>query len=286
MLDAAARLGLTELAFEVLNFLQNAEISWKEEHIAPAIQAFCVSGGIEAALKVIGIASRAGIPLGPGTLTPVAHLIAAKGAIDIDETWQILDKIQTEDTLFTAQLNALLLACVQLKDLKRIVGAFNAFDGYDVEHNLDSFHIYFRGLIATKRRDVADAVLDLMKEQKISRTRDTYHLMIELCLTQASYEDAFHYLEEAKAVGHTPSRAIYKALIQTCASNADSRYAVAAEEMQEQGYKLRDADIRQMEDTFAMAEQEQLASADHDPALVLEANARQYIETGGVVSHN
>ncbi len=62
--------------------------------------------------------------------------------------------------------------------------------------------------------------------------------MIELCLTQEVYDDAFLHLEGIEGCRLQAHQETYEAIVVTCASRGDYRYDIAMKEMQEQGYPI------------------------------------------------
>lgn len=279
MLHTAARSGLPDLATDVLRSLQDSGIEWEEHHMAPLIEAFCRADQLKEAIIALDIMRSSDVEPLPGTTQPIVTLIS-KDIDTLDETWSIFDEMHKEEKpIHVTALNTLVQAAVRLGDLQRAVGSYKSFADYNVTPNRDTFHYLFDGSIATAHRPLGDLLLEDMKALKIEPDNHTYEKMIQLCLTQDNYEDAFFYLEEMKSARHVPPKPIYEALIHKCASSGDVRYHIALDEMKENGYASPLNHDREIEAIFRSAEE---ALKTRQPIVPMDGAAQRFIETGGL----
>jgi pentatricopeptide repeat protein len=157
----------------------------------------------------------------------------------VDNSWKLLDTLRSEGkTIDSTAINAIIRAAISLSDLQRAVGAYKAFPDYNCIPDIDTFNTLLTGCVAASHRELGDRLLLDLKELGIKPNATTYEQIILLCLTQATYEDAFFYLEEMKAQKFTPPWRVYSAIIRTCVAADDSRYTLALDEMKQCGYTV------------------------------------------------
>ncbi|KIK67115.1 hypothetical protein GYMLUDRAFT_54959 [Collybiopsis luxurians FD-317 M1] len=248
VLHTASRHGLPDLATDVLRVLKLTGVPLQERHFAPLIEAFVNADQIKEAFMAVDIMLESISPL-PSTFLPILHKVR-KNTDTFDSTWALLDEIHKEKPLNVYSLNILVQAAVALGDLQRAVGAYKSFPDYNVKANRDTFHTLLEGTIGASHQQLGERILQDMREAKITHDAHTYELVIGLCLTQKTYEEAFGYLEEMKTAGFKPGMDTYKELVKKCAINADSRYSIALVEMEEMGYEVTAEFRRKAENAF------------------------------------
>ncbi|KAK7035504.1 hypothetical protein VNI00_011797 [Paramarasmius palmivorus] len=236
VLNTAARTGSPDLATDALRVLKASNVPWQEYHFAPLVEAFCRAGQLKEAFIALEIMQSNNVNVLPSTSSPIVDLIK-KDEDTFDATWSIVDEIHKGKPLHISVLNIMLRAANALGDLQRAVGAYKSASEYNLKPDLETFNLLLEGSVGVSHRPIGDLVLADMKKASIAPDQTTYELMIKLCLTQGTYEDAFFYLEEEKGAGYTPSQSIYTALVEKCASNSDARYRLAMEEMKEMKYE-------------------------------------------------
>ncbi|THU95367.1 hypothetical protein K435DRAFT_779042 [Dendrothele bispora CBS 962.96] len=288
VLNTAARHGLPDLATDALRALKAAGIQWQEHHLAPLIESFVNAGQLKEALITLEIMHNADIPPLPTTLAPIFNFIK-KDVDSLDAAWAVIDELHQERPIDVVVLNLLLEAAVALGDLQRTIGAYKSFSDYKVKANRETFYSLLRGCVSAGHRDLGDLILEDMKQAGVSRDKKIYELMVELCLSQDTYEDAFVFLEEMKAENFVPSADVYKTLIRKCLYSGDNRYHIAIEEMKEAGHKISlifKQEIRRIQaklDAATSPDSETPEPAPKNTGKVgLEGSAKRFIETGGL----
>lgn len=238
ILHTAARHGRPNLATDVLRTLKVQGIPWKEHHFASLVEAFARNKQIKEAFLALGMMRSNEVD--PIDSTSATILDAVKiNAESVDIACLIIDEIYKEkQSVDLAALKVLIQAAVHLGDLQRALGTYRSFPDYNVVPDISIFNILLDGCIKTQRRQVADSLLVDLKEANLKPNQNTYEKMIYLCLAQETYEDAFFYLEEMKAAGHSPPWKVYKALAEKCRLNNDTRFDIIIEEMKEFGYDI------------------------------------------------
>ena len=272
VLNAAARHGVPDLATDVLRVLKLAGIALKEYHFAALIEAFCRNNQLKEALITLHIMrSNKILPL-PGTSVPILDSI--KDVESLDSAWAIIDEIHNAKSgLGIDALRIIIQASVLLQDLQRAVGAYKSLPGYGLEPDVSIINLLLDGCIAAQHRQFGDVLLADMKKLKVQPSIETYEKIIQLCLTQEVYEDAFFYLEEMKAAEFVPPRTVYEALVLKCHSMDDTRMDIALEEMRECGYSMSKP-TRKVNSRPLTKEPEMTVGLDEE--------TKEYIKTGGM----
>ncbi|KAK7472632.1 hypothetical protein VKT23_000745 [Stygiomarasmius scandens] len=286
VLNTAARHGLPDLATDALRALKATGVQWQEHHFAPLLESFANAGQMKEAFITIEIMQKSNIPPLPTTLLPILNSIK-KDVDSLDAAWAVVDKLHQEKHLDQIVLNLLLEAAVALGDLQRAVGAYKSFDEYKIKANRDTFYALLKGCVTARHRDLGDLILEDMKAAGMNRDQKTYELMVELCLSQDTYEDAFVFLEDMKAEGFVPSAETYQSLIRKCLYNGDDRYRLALEGMKEAGHSVSrkfSIEIRRLQTQLEDANSPGAAPAEIENVkpVGLEGSARRFIETGGL----
>ncbi|KIK44881.1 hypothetical protein CY34DRAFT_10750 [Suillus luteus UH-Slu-Lm8-n1] len=238
VLHTAGRHGLSDLATDVIRVLRNLGADWQEHHFAPLVEALCKAGNLKDAFGTLDLMRSSNIF--PTTITAQPIYDFLKQDIDkVDGAWELLDKLRNEGkTIDRTAINAIIRAAISLSDLQRAVGAYKAFPDYKCVPDIDTFNTLLSGCIVASHRELGNKLLLDLKELGIKPDATTYERIIILCLTQATYEDAFFYLEEMKAQKFVPPRSVYDAVIRTCIAASDSRYTLALDELKQCGYTV------------------------------------------------
>lgn len=240
VLHTAGRHGLSDLATDVIRVLRILGADWQEYHFAPLVEAMCNAGNLKDAFGTLDLMRSSHIFPTAVTTQPIYEVL--KQNVDkVDGAWELLDKLRSEGkTIDRTAINAIIRAAISLSDLQRAVGAYKAFPDYKCVPDIDTFNSLLSGCIIASHRGLGDRLLLDLKELGIKPDATTYERIIVLCLTQATYEDAFFYLEEMKAQKYVPPRSVYDAIIRTCIAAGDSRYTLALDELKQCGYTVSD----------------------------------------------
>lgn len=238
VLHTAGRHGLSDLATDVIRVLRNLGADWQEHHFAPLVEALCKAGNLKDAFGTLDLMRSSNIF--PTTITAQPIYDFLKQDIDkVDGAWELLDNLRNEGkTIDRTAINAIIRAAISLSDLQRAVGAYKAFPDYKCVPDIDTFNTLLSGCIVASHRELGNKLLLDLKGLGIKPDATTYERIIILCLTQATYEDAFFYLEEMKAQKFVPPRSVYDAIIRTCIAAGDSRHTLALDELKQCGYTV------------------------------------------------
>ncbi|TBU33660.1 hypothetical protein BD311DRAFT_389069 [Dichomitus squalens] len=238
VLHTAARHGHTSLALEAIGALKKLNVVWAEHHFAPVVEAMCARSEIREAFILLDFMRKNGMTPTLDTASPILALIS-KDTDTVDEAWGKLEEIRENgEVVDPVALNVVIQAAVALKDLQRAVGTYKAAAQVGVKPNIDTFNLLLEGCIYARHRQLGDRLLSDLKNMGVKADVTTYKHMVLLCLTQTTYEDAFFYLEEMKALRMVPPLAVYEAIIRKLVSVGDTRYKVALEELKECGYEV------------------------------------------------
>ena len=240
VLHTAARHGLSHLALEVIEALKSINIVWCEHHIAPVIEAMCHHNEIKEAFVMLNFMRKNNMSPTLQTASPIYDLI--KNDTDtVDDAYGKLEVIREEGLdVDILALNTVIRAAVTLQDLQRAIGTYKAATQLGVTPDIDTYNLLLEGCIDARHRQLGDRVLADMKEAGVKPDAATYTRMVLLCLKQSTYEDAFFYLEEMKALNMVPPLSVYEAIIRKLVSFGDTRYKIALEELKECGYEVSD----------------------------------------------
>ena len=272
VLNTAARHGVPELATDVLRVLKLSGIAWQEYHLAALIEAFCRKKQLKEALITLHIMrSNNIIPLPSTSICIIDSIVDVES---LDSTWAIIDEIhKTKSGLDIDALKIIIQASVLLQDLQRAMGFYKALSEYDLIPDVTIFNSLLDGCIDAGHRHLGDALLADMNKAGVKPNGETYEKIIQLCLTQDVYEDAFFYLEEMKAAKFVPTQAVYEALVLKCRSMGDTRMDIALEEMLECGYSMPNHISKVASGP---------SSKEPEMTMGLDEGTKNYIETGGM----
>ena len=236
VLHATGRVGLPMLGMTVLQTLRNIGVVLEEYHFAPVVEAFVTAGNLSEAFEALCLMRDSAVVPTLETAHPI-FLAICQDIDKVDDAYSQLEKMyKAGKKIDINAFNVTIQAAVALGDLNRALGIFSAAESLEVERNVDTYNILYSACIAARHRELGDRLIAQMHEAKIKPDVRTYERFIVLCLTQPTYEDAFFYLEEMKAANIKPPESVYEAIIRRCVAVGDTRYKLALEEMQEQGY--------------------------------------------------
>lgn len=218
--------------------LQTINTQPQEHHFAAIIEAFCQKGQVKEAILVLDLMTSSKITPSIETTKPISEHIQ-QDVEKIDATWQLIEQLHKDGRrLDVAAPRAVISAAIARKDLSRALVFYKALAELGLSPDLPIFNLLLLGCAQVADRQMGDTLLANMKTTKIRPSQETYENLINLCLTQPVYEDAFYYLEEMKAAGLKPSASVYVALVDKCFGCSDTRYQIALEEMEEWGYTV------------------------------------------------
>lgn len=243
-MNVAGRFGLADLAIDVLQILRKrVNVPLVEHHISPTIQAFVISRRYKDAFAVLCMLDTSRISHSTATASPIYQALK-ENPEDFDVAITALEELYTEGTkLSTACVNTIIQASIASGDMQRATFAYSIIKGLDLRPTVETFNFLLEGAVAARSRPLGTQFLLDMKTASISPNGESYNLMITLFLYPSAdgtgdYEDAFFYLEEAKAQGFVPSKQVYENIIRRCYFNRDTRHQLAIDEMQEMGYQM------------------------------------------------
>ncbi|KAF9432159.1 hypothetical protein BGZ76_011192 [Entomortierella beljakovae] len=196
ILNCAGHEKAPRLSAEVIQYMGESGIEFKEYHFAPLLQAFSLAKKFKSAFNVLTIMRTSGM----------------------------------KPTILTAT------TCGRLKELNRAMTIFEAASSLGVQVDTDTYNAILTGCITDRNMAEGRNVISLMQSAGVDPNVDTYQSLITLCLTQINYEDAFVYLEEMKSHNVIPSEPIYTSLVRKLARENDPRIKYAVEEMESFGY--------------------------------------------------
>ncbi|KAL0068734.1 hypothetical protein AAF712_004063 [Marasmius tenuissimus] len=281
VLKTAGRHALPDLASDVLRVLRQSKIPWKEQHFVPLVEAFARGHQIEEAFSTLRIMRSSGIHISPTAIEPFSNVLRTDEKL-LDNAWNIVENMPD---VHISDLNVIIRAAG--RDLQRAVGAYKSAPDLKLQPDQDTYHFLLEGAVAAQH-PLGDLILDDMKKASIAPNQRTYELLIDLAVTQDSYEDAFYFLEEMKGAGFTPPAHTYKKIIETCAYEGDQRYEIALAEMVEMKHTPTAEFQRATALTYKRAvdrvtEGKKLAErhASQKRHSALDSSAQTFIETGG-----
>jgi len=241
-LYTAARHGLPDVAHQAIRSLRLIGQVPSEQHVAALLEALIQDDKIrEAFAGVEHLRSELPDGITDETTRPLRAWVGQHPS-HIDKAWALMEDIRRNQTpepgnvsaVDIAILNAVIGGATDLDDMQRAVGIYKESATFGVGPDADTLNILLAGCIKTSSHDLADS---LISEMKNLGNADTYESMIQLRLTQPSYGNAFHILEDMKSAGFKPTSRIYEVIVQRCYEAFDPRWKVALTEMKESGYE-------------------------------------------------
>jgi hypothetical protein len=240
VLSTAARHGHPALATSVFDALATLKIQYKSQHFLPLVEAYVRCGDIRQAFIVLDIMRQSCLTQPQiYMLTPLIKAIG-KSTQSLDRAFFILqDIVQKEGKrIDIVAFNCLLAACIHLNDASRAVSTYRDAASLKVQPNLETYNILLHAAQIVGHVDLAMYILSELKAAQLAPNADTYGRIIITFLAQpdATYDQAFLYLEEMKAAGHIPSAGIYATFVKKCVYHNDDRALAVLEEMEKVGH--------------------------------------------------
>jgi pentatricopeptide repeat protein len=234
VLSVAAEHAHPALAGSVFDELAKIQVAWDERHFLPLIDAYVRAGDIRQAFIVLNIMHERSVT--PPTIRAILPLVQAisQDTKSLDTAYFILEDIRKREgqNVDLVAFNALLQACVRLKDVARAVATYQDFAKFGVTPNLETFNILLRAVQQVAHIDLMMVLLRDLKAAGLSPNEETFSSVILTCVLSPPphHEAAFPYLEDMKAQGYIPSPGIYIAFIKKCIfANDDRAYALLSE---------------------------------------------------------
>lgn len=246
VLNTAARHGLSGLAQEVFRTLKSAGSPLFDHHGEALVEALIMDDKINEAFTFVGYGELRS-QLGENMTSASTYALrawVARQANNIDKAWAHMEKLRRTapagSSVDTILLNAVVGGAIDLEDMQRAVGIYKeASTAFGCEPDVDTLNLLLSGCIRVSHRALADSLLSEFRGRetgKVEPNAETYELLIELCLTQSTYEDVFYHLEEMKGAGYKPTARLYELIIRRCYDAFDTRWKTALAEMKGAGY--------------------------------------------------
>ncbi|KAK6336954.1 hypothetical protein TWF718_009742 [Orbilia javanica] len=263
VLNNAARFGNPDLALEVFRILSLRNVPFQEHHYAALSGAYARSGQLIPAFRALTLMRKQGIAHTATTANAIVEALTSSGKIEnVDSAYSTLKDFvassNDKEVVEVAGFNAVLAACVRLKDLERALGVYAECASLSVPPNTDTFNILFKGCVECStppspenpnvpaagvgppNKDLAMFLANEMKEMGLQPNFETYEELLRVSLYQEEdYEDAFVYLEEMKEVipGGKVRPAVYSWIAKRLDEKGDERLGMVVEEMKGLGYE-------------------------------------------------
>ncbi|KAI9591558.1 hypothetical protein BDF19DRAFT_389272 [Syncephalis fuscata] len=245
LLRLAANAGDGALAGDILRHLTQQKYELTAIHFEPLFAALVNSDDM-AAFGVLNLMEKAKIPISQEFVNAWTTRLAISKDM-LEKGFRLLERIHNEgnDTgardVHVALFNSVLIAGVRLRDPERVADIFQQAGKLETVPNIDSYHALMDACKIAQQPATAAALLDEMRDNNVPIVRATYERLIgAFCGVTAgdSYEEAFQYLEEAKAAGFVPTESMYVMIVRKCARERDPRANIAMEEMAAFGYPV------------------------------------------------
>lgn len=237
ILDVAAKFGRPPLASRALSILSDLHATAQEFHLVALLEAYVKAGQVPEALRVFTSLRENGMAPTQSTMEPIAAVLNTPEIID-QAFYGLEDMYRAGEKVDLASINALILACARLGDLRRVRATQAAISDFGLTPDHDTFDLVLEGCIVARHRALADTILSEMASAGLVLKPSTYQRLIQLCLVPDEYDEAFYYLEQMKTDGFTPSDVIYRSILAKCIQCGDSRADLVQEEMRGLGYKV------------------------------------------------
>ncbi|RVD89710.1 uncharacterized protein DFL_000705 [Arthrobotrys flagrans] len=258
VLNTAARHGNPDLALEVFRILTLRNVPFQEHHYAALSAAYARSGQLIPAFRALTLMRNQGIAHTATTANAIVEALTSSGKIEnVDSAYATLKDFvastNDKDVVEVAGFNAVLAACVKLKDLERALGVYAECAALNVAPNTETFNTLFKGCVecstpienpdatpTAPNKELAMFLANEMKEMGLQPDFVTYEELLKVSLYQEEdYEDAFVYLEEMKEVipGGKVRPMVYTWIAQRLEEKGDERLGMVVEEMKALGYE-------------------------------------------------
>lgn len=242
VLETAAANGLHDLARDALRVVRLIGFPVEERHVAFLVEAYVTSGRLKDAFQAVETQRRT-VDFEITDYTTLAIRRWASQAIqNVDAAWNLLEDLhkRSPGPLHIASLNAVIGAAIDLEDMQRAIGMYQETTlAFGISPNVQTLNIILMGCLLHSEKSLADRFVAEFRSSSTGTSKpntESYELLIQLCMSQPTYEDAFYHLEAMKASGWKPSANIYESIIKRTFEAFDTRWKLALEEMKEAGY--------------------------------------------------
>ncbi|KAF3903086.1 hypothetical protein ABW21_db0203061 [Orbilia brochopaga] len=255
VINTAGRHGAPKLALEVIRILHNRHAPIGEHHFAALIAAYAKIGDIASAFRTLTVMRQQGVNPTTTTADAIVGALASRGQIiDVDSAYAALKDFATSssdlEVVDVTAFNAVIAACIRLKDLERALGVFSECATLNISPTTETFNILFAGCVecpaftegeaAPPNKELAMFLAGEMKEMGLRPDVTTYEELLKVHLYQEEdYDEAFTYLEEMKEV--VPQGKVrpmvYEWIARRLEEKGDERLRMVVEEMLAMGYQ-------------------------------------------------
>ncbi|KAJ6258227.1 hypothetical protein Dda_7146 [Drechslerella dactyloides] len=255
VLNTAGRHGAPKLALEVIRIMHNRNAAISEHHFAALIAAYAKAGDIPSAFRTLTVMRQQGVNPTTTTANAIVDALASNGQLDdVDSAYAALKDFATSpsdmEVVDVTAFNAVIAACVRLKDLERALGVFSECATLNISPTTETFNILFAGCVecsvspegeaAPPNKELAMFLAGEMKEIGLRPDALTYEELLKVHLYQEDeYDEAFTYLEEMKEI--VPEGKVrpmvYEWIARRLEEKGDERLQMVVEEMLAMGYQ-------------------------------------------------
>ncbi|KAJ1985071.1 hypothetical protein H4R34_000248 [Dimargaris verticillata] len=238
-LRATATKGRPDLASDVIRIMNLYQYECGAPHLDHLFTSFVRVSDWKSALNVLELLREAGHDVTRTILQPLERrLLRIPKSIPV--VLDMVRELQLEGKPpFLAVLNTLMSVATRHGSVRDAVSFLRRFSSeFHVDPNRDTYHIMLEGCLSTKDSEMAHDLFSEMKQAggELAPDTKTYTKMIITVANQPNYEDAFVLLEEMKKLNLVPTSAIYTTIIRSCLKAGDSRAKLALKEMELFGY--------------------------------------------------
>ncbi|KAF3904757.1 hypothetical protein ABW20_dc0102190 [Dactylellina cionopaga] len=246
VLNTAARHGSPSLALDVFRIITQRNIRFQEHHFAALIGAYAKAGQLGPAFRALTLMRLQGVATTPTTANAIVEAITSGGTIEsVDAAYSTLKDFSgsknENEVVEIPGFNAVLAACVKLKDLERALGVYSECSSLNITPTTETFNTLFTGCVecsSPPNKELAMFLAGEMKEIGLQPDFITYEELLKVSLYQEDdYDDAFVYLEEMKEmVGGKVRPMVYEWIATRLHQKNDERLKMVVEEMISLGY--------------------------------------------------
>ncbi|KAG9012712.1 hypothetical protein FRB93_001265 [Tulasnella sp. JGI-2019a] len=244
----ATRRGNLPLVQKILEDLKLKGAKLKEYHYAPLIELHAAEKNFPDVLTVFETMHQNGIAPTYGSTMAFSSALS-KDWDNVDSTYHLIEAMRDRgEKVDLVVLNAFIRAARIKEDLHRAVGFYHAFPSFGISPDPRTLDLLLANCASHENDTLANELWDELVKGGVQPNEQAYRSMIHLTLrSMTDYEACFHWLEEMKSKGITPSKALYDTLARRLAYRRDSRADMVLQEMQEQGYQVSGALRRYVE---------------------------------------
>ncbi|KAJ1673752.1 hypothetical protein EV182_004626, partial [Spiromyces aspiralis] len=269
VLTTAARWGNIELARSCLLVLEEKGIAIKDYHLEALFEAIVTSHDWARMFEMLQHMRESGMGYERGLFKKLTReLVRGRGkrGNTPEGVYEIMRDVSAKYPLVAADglvVNALLETMVIEGRLGEALEKTKEwFHELGIKRTLDTYHVLLQGCETDGNKTAAEVLFTSLRERDgLSPIPQTYTLMVNVCLSQKNYEDAFLFLEAMKAHNIVPPATLYVNMAKRCAVENDPRGARLLDEMRTIfGYRVS-ARVQQFVETGGRSEQRYIDDA-------------------------